>query len=91
MERYINKDFPKFNLDLICRLWYNILGTYSTRRAPSTVAVASHLTEGSEDFFFSLQFRWREVVTMYITLVELLMILSLVIALAEYFNNRRDK
>ena len=40
--------------------------------------------------FATLRFRWREVVTMDITLVELLMILSLIIALAEYFNNRRD-
>jgi len=31
------------------------------------------------------------VVTLYITLVELLMLLSLLIALAEYLDNRRDK
>lgn len=46
---------------------------------------------GERNFLFLPSIRWREVVTMYITLTDLLMILSFLIALAEYFNNRRDK
>ena len=57
---------------------------------PFTVAVASFYRR-ERKFLFLPSIQWREVVTMYITLVELLMILSLIIALAEYFNNRRDK
>ena len=67
------------------------MSVFDTRRAPLTVAVALLITEGSENFFFSLRVIWREVVTMYITLVELLMILSLLIALADYLDNHRGK
>ena len=65
---------------------------YRFLKASLVVLVAPFLTEkGANYSFSSLQILYREVVTMYITLVELLMILSLIIALAEYFNNRRDK
>ena len=47
---------------------------------------------GERKFLFSpFEQNRGEVVTLYITLVELLMLLSLLIALAEYFDNRRDK
>ena len=47
---------------------------------------------GERKFLFSpFEENRGEVVTLYITLVELLMILSLLIALAEYLDNRRDK
>ena len=56
------------------------------------MAVASFHPRREQRFLFSpYSIRGREVIAMYITLVELLMLLSLLIALAEYFDNRRDK
>ena len=57
-----------------------------------TVAVASFHPRRERRFLFSpFSIRGREVIAVYITLVELLMFVSLLIALAEYFDNRRDK
>ena len=69
---------------------YNNVGTH-VPGDHHTVAVASLFTRGAKISFFSLRVNRGEVVTLYITLVELLMLLSLLIALAEYFDNRRDK
>ena len=67
---------------------YNDRGTYVPGEH-QTVAVAPFL-RGERKFLFSpFESTRGEVVRLYVTLVELLMILSLLIALADYLDNRR--
>ena len=74
-------------IDFYCRLWQNIFGTLSTRRAPYTVAVAS-LTGTQILFAFP---RRGEVMPMFVTWELLFLLAGFIIALLTYIDNHNKK